>query len=78
MSLTAANWVPSAELATPKAPPSVLLSENWETNLPFGVNSTSSLARFLLALIASPWAAIRLPSPAKVRPSGPWRWALSL
>ena len=77
MSLTAANWRRSRELATPNAPPCVVLIENCPTNLPVLVNSTSSLGWFGSGLIASPLAVIRLPSPTKVRPSGPRRWALS-
>src|SRR5262249_9153675 len=75
MSLTAANLDgESVQEATPNAPPRFFrLIENWPTNLPVAVNSSRPLDRLFLGLIASHWAEIRLPSGAKVRPSGPWK-----
>ena len=57
MSLTAANrCCAGGEVATPNAPPWAGLSENWPTNLPLRVNSTSSLGWLGSELIASPLA----------------------
>src|SRR5208337_1646329 len=79
MSLTAANRSCDGEVATPTAPPWAALSENWPTNLPLPlrVNSTSSLGWVGSELIASPLAVMKLPSGARARPSGPWRWVAS-
>ena len=67
MSLTAARirLCPEPPSATPNAPPGCPGAiENWATNRPFGVNSTSSLVCWPCGsgLMASPLAAIRSPS----------------
>src|SRR5271157_602068 len=66
--------------ARPKAPPGFGSRENWPTNLPPGVNSTSSLAWFessFTVLTASPLEVIRSPLGANTSPSGPKRCLLS-